>query len=277
MANLIPYHPFYTNEGVSTAPNQTPMQRVTEQGGLFKFVNKSGAAIALGAALKPDIVAGKGKISIYAAAVITAGSALTLLNDLSSEEGLFRIACTNSILAWDALAAGIVIVGKDYLGNTQTENLATTADGNEVLTSANLYSELTSITPGAIDTTNATAKLTVDAYCINAFDIIATPAADDTALSGICMGAVDGYNSDTVADEGTGWIAMPGKIVQALIYPPAATLQTPGTLLGSSATGTNNLGALSTAAPGGAIARLLDVMGSMDAAAALRWVQLIGA
>jgi len=256
-------------KGVVSSPGINPMQKSIGDLNLAKFVNKSGSTIAVGELLKPDIVGGK--ITVQAATAVTNSTAITLANDLDSEAGIFRLVFTNSTHAFLALAAGIVIVGEDENGNVNGETLATTTSGNYVLVSVNLYTKITSITPGII--LDSGSKLTVEAYCVNAFDQIASAAADDTAVCGICYGDVDGFNVDAVADEGTGWISLPGPIVSGLVEPASLT---PGTRVGSGASVAGTFGALSTPAAGGALGVILDCMGNMNTASLRRRVLLRG-
>jgi hypothetical protein len=252
---------------------QSGEQMFWDKGRCIKYINKSGATLAVGKELIPNVTAGQGLINIFASATWTAGDALALANDLSGEEGIFRLLLTNATNAFTA--GNVTITYTDIHGNAMSSTIAVTTDTNGTWSSDFLVlgGHAITVTPGSGINPDTTEKITVQAYAINVFGLPAA-TADLTTGAGINQGKIDEEYITATPDEGEGIMATAGPIVLAEIYPAAS--MTPGTRLGTSGNTAGSLGALSTPAPGGAIALLLDVVGANDVAPKKRYVMLRG-
>ena len=234
-------------QGAAIAPGGTPLQAEIDRLGLILFANKTGATLALGKCLIPETTL----VTVYTTATFTDATALTLAQDLSTTEvGTYQLVFTNGTGAF--LAGTIAVVGKDENGSTITETITTETTLNAQYCTSKLYTEITSITPGTIMGSSST--LGVTAYPVGAMKLPAA-TADLTTVTGVCYGAINGYNSTVVPDEGYGWMATRhGAIMDVLVD---AADQAPGTLLTTSGSVTGNLGAVSAAAHGGHYAKLI--------------------
>jgi len=285
MANKYYHNPFRTAGGLgqsyssrnpggqerSVADAASPLQQLTAEENLFTFCNKSGSTIAEGQALVPDTTA----LTVVTATAWaqSADTALTIAEDLTSEEGLFRLIFTNSTAVFDAVADGIVVIGVDEYGETITEGILTDVTASAVLVSANLYQEITSITmTSGVNATQSTAKIAVTTKCVNAL----TPAAatdDLRTFVGIARGSVNSMPGTAIPDEDFGYVSMVGPVTKALVEP---TTQVGGEVLATSNGAAGTLGTVTTKT-GSGLAVMLDANGAHQAAASLLWIVMGGA
>jgi len=250
---------------LTAAPAMTPFQDEIARLGLELFVNKTGSTIAAGLCLQPELTLN----TVVSTETVVDNTALTIADGLTVEVGTFRLVFL--IGTGDLLAGNIVIVGIDENGTAIEETVVCGTTNATQWTSVNLYTTVTSITPGTCAANSGT--LAVTASPVDACEV-AGAAQDGVDVTGVCHGAVGGFDRTAVPDEGYGYKATAiGATMEIFV---TAADQAAGTLLGTSNGTAGYLAAHSSAAHGGNVAKLLDYNRAESAADLRLFCQFLG-